>query len=168
VNNEFQRYEEDDDWVSKSQVKRETAALQAMGMKLIEFNEKQLSSCDLPQELIRAVLEAKKIKSNLAQKRQAQYIGKLIRKADMEQIKTAIARAEHSGPQVAAEMKQLNNWRDRLLDEGKQALTDYLNEFNEVDVQHLRHLIRDAKKERDSQTATGAGKKLFRFLRDAL
>jgi ribosome-associated protein len=78
---------------SKSAKKREYLALQKLGEQLITLRASDLDSMPLDEELRSAVLEARQMKSRGALRRQKQYIGKLMRQADAEPIRLALARA---------------------------------------------------------------------------
>jgi ribosome-associated protein len=77
---------------SKSARKREFLALQKLGEDLIELKESDLRSMGLEEDLLAAVLDARKIKSRGALRRQKQYIGKIMRHVDPEPIRAAMAR----------------------------------------------------------------------------
>jgi ribosome-associated protein len=77
---------------SKSARKREFLALQKLGEDLVGLKESDLRKMDLDTDLLEAVLDAQKIKSRGALRRQKQYIGKIMRQVDPEPIRTAIAR----------------------------------------------------------------------------
>src|SRR5208283_3373411 len=75
---------------SKSQVKREMLALQNLGEKLVGLTADQIMKIDMPMELRDALLFAKTINKGEARRRQLQYIGVLMRKADPEPIQKAL------------------------------------------------------------------------------
>ena len=77
---------------SKSARKREYLALQKLGEELLTVKESDLLGIDLDEDLREALLEARKIKSRGALRRQKQYIGKLMRQIDPEPIRSALAR----------------------------------------------------------------------------
>ena len=77
---------------SKSARKREYLALQKLGEQLLTLKESDLHATDLDAELLEAVLEARRIRSHGALRRQKQYIGKLMRRLDPEPIRAAIER----------------------------------------------------------------------------
>ncbi|MGB5490310.1 MAG: ribosome biogenesis factor YjgA [Woeseiaceae bacterium] len=77
---------------SKSAKKREYLALQKLGEDLIGLNEPDLRKMELDEDLLEAVLEARRIKSRGALRRQKQYIGKLMRHVDPEPIRAAMTR----------------------------------------------------------------------------
>ena len=80
---------------SKSARKREFLALQKLGEDLIALKESELREIGLDETLLEAVLEARRIKSNSALRRQKQYIGKIMRSVDPEPIRAAIMRLCH-------------------------------------------------------------------------
>ena len=80
---------------SKSARKREFLALQKLGEDLIALKESDLRQIGLDEDLLEAVLDARKIKSHSALRRQKQYIGKIMRNVDPEPIRTAIMRLCH-------------------------------------------------------------------------
>ncbi len=75
--------------ISKSARKREAEALQALGVQLVRLRIDQLQQLPLTDALHTALLEAKRLKSHGAIRRQAQLIGKLMRGADHEAIRHA-------------------------------------------------------------------------------
>ncbi len=77
---------------SKSARKREYLALQKLGEDLIELKESDLRRMELDDDLLDAVLDARKIKSRGALRRQKQYIGKIMRHVDAEPIRAAMER----------------------------------------------------------------------------
>lgn len=79
----------DEPLISKSARKREAEALQALGVQLVRLREEQLRQLPLTDALSTALREAKKLKSHGAIRRQAQLIGKLMRAADHEAIRSA-------------------------------------------------------------------------------
>ena len=82
---------------SRSARKREAEALQRLGVRLVELKEPELQALDLPEELLIAVREARRLTSGPAQARQRQYIGKLMRGVDPLPIVRALA-ARASNP----------------------------------------------------------------------
>ncbi|MGH6610099.1 MAG: ribosome biogenesis factor YjgA [Burkholderiaceae bacterium] len=83
---------------SKSELKRQMHALQALGAQLVDLNREQLARLDLPEELREAVQFAHTIKSREARRRQMQYLGKLMRQVDANAIRTALERTKAARP----------------------------------------------------------------------
>lgn len=133
-----------DEPVSKSQKKRDADFLQKMGVKLIDLSLSKLELLPLPENLYKAIIDAKSIKSHGAKRRQSQLIGKLMRAADHEEILAAYERLLEEDKAVTASFHEVEHWRDRLLNEGKEALTAFIEAYQPEEVQHLRQLIKKA------------------------
>lgn len=153
---------------SKSQKKRDADALQKVGVKLIALSSAKLDTLPLPPNLRQAIIAAKAIKSHGAIRRQAQLIGKLMRAADSEAILEAYEAIMAEDSAQTAAFHELEQWRERLIHEGKEALTEFIDAYQPADVQQLRQLVKKAVEEHGSEKHTGASKALFRFLRACL
>ncbi|WED42904.1 ribosome biogenesis factor YjgA [Legionella cardiaca] len=153
---------------SKSQKKRDAEALQKVGVKLIALNATKLDELPLPANLRQAIIEAKNIKSHGAMRRQAQLIGKLMRASDSEAILAAYESIVAEDSAQTAAFHELEQWRERLIDDGKEALTAFIDQYNPTDVQQLRQLVKKAIDEKTNNKQGGASKALFRFLRSCL
>lgn len=158
----------DDELKSKSQKKRDAEALRDLGVELIELSIAKLDSFPLTDNLRQAIIDAKSIKSHGAKRRQAQLIGKLMRSADHEAILQAYEALMAEGSAQTASFHELELWRERLINEGKEALTDFIASYQPADVQQLRQLIKKAVDEQKTGKSLGAFKALFRFLRSCL
>src|SRR5512137_1547826 len=100
---------------SKTQRKKEMHALQALGQQLVDLSRDQLARVDLPEELREAIDFAHKVTSHEGRRRHMQYIGKLMRAADADDIRAAIGRATGESRAAVALMHFAERWRDRLL-----------------------------------------------------
>jgi len=110
---------------SKSARKREFLAVQELGERLIVLNEDQLDGVVLDEILRDAILAAKSIKSHSALRRQKQRIGKLMRATDPAPIQAALDRMGRHGRQEKDLFRQAEQWRDRIANEGMQALHSF-------------------------------------------
>lgn len=162
-------HDEDDDvnYVSKSQVKRDLLALQELGLKLTVYSRKQLEPLNLPEDLVDALVSYRKIPQGPAMRRQRQYIGKQLRQVDEEAIRQFISIKEGDSDQHNAWLHSLERWRDRLLAD-PQTLTALLTEFPAGDVQSLRTLIRNAKKEKEENRPPKHYRALYQALKDLI
>jgi ribosome-associated protein len=154
----------DQEIVSKTQRKREMHELQALGAALVELPEPQLRAMGLGDKLLEAVLHAQRIKTHEARRRQMQYIGRLMRNVEAAPIREALAAAEGHSAQATARHRRLEAWRERLLADDE-ALTVFAAEHSGADVQVLRTLIRNARKESAERKAPRAFRELFRVLK---
>jgi ribosome-associated protein len=153
-----------DELVSKTRRKREMLELQSLGAALVGLPESQLNAMQLESELLQALLDAKRIKSHEARRRQLQYIGRLMREVDPEPIRARLAAAEGTSAQAAAAHRRLEAWRERLLCDD-QALTSFASEHPGADLQEIRALIRNARKEQKEGKPPRAYRELFRVLK---
>lgn len=112
---------------SKSARKREVIALQALGEQLIDLSDDQLSDINTDAQLIEYVREAKKIQSHGALRRQKQLIGKIMRNIDPEPIRQALSRFGRDGQVSNALFKDAEQWRDRIVENGEPALSEFSN-----------------------------------------
>lgn len=133
---------------SKSQLKREMAALQELGARLVELPRDKLAQLPLAERLHDAILEVQRIKSHEGRRRQLQYVGKLMRDADAAAIHAQLDIWDSGSREHTAHFHGLERWRDRLLREDD-ALTRFIAEHPAADAQHLRALIRAARREAD-------------------
>ena len=152
---------------SKSQLKREMEALQALGQRLVEINDEQLASVELPERLREAVLEARRIRSREGRRRQLQYIGKLMREVDPAPIRARFDAWDGQSTAATAAHHHAERWRERLLD-AEDALTEFARECPAADLQQLRACVREARKDRLAGRATRHYRDLFRLVRAAL
>ena len=139
--------------------------LQALGVALAELSESQLKEMRLGEDLLEALLEAKRIRSHEAKRRQMQYIGRLMREVDPAPIRSRLAEIEGSSAQATARHRRLETWRERLLDDDE-ALTAFAAEHPGADLQALRTLIRNARKEQKESKPPRAYRELFRVLKE--
>lgn len=167
MNDENDLYDDDEEIIiSKSQLKRESNALQEMGEELVGLPASKLAKIPMPEELADAVALARKIKARGGLKRQLQYIGKVMRSIDAGPIEQALNELKNAAGKEAAKFHRLEQWRDRLLDEGDAALGELLEEFPHADRQHLRQLIRNARQEAAKNKPPKSAREIFRYLRE--
>jgi ribosome-associated protein len=156
---------EEDIIISKSQQKREAEEAQKLGEDLLKLDVKSQKSINLPEDLSKALDDARRIKSHGALKRQLQYIGKIMRKVDLEPIRTEYEKIQHHYTKDIKHLHLLETWRDRLLDEGDKALEELIDEIPSVDRQHLRQLIRQAAKEKKLNKPPKSAREIFQYMK---
>jgi len=151
--------------ISKTRRKAEADALQDIGVKLVELPKDKLVKLDLPERLLDAVLEAKRITANGATRRQKQYIGSLMRDLEVAPIVDQLQRWEGKHSAENANFHQLERWRDRLLNDEK-ALSEFMQLHPRADTQQLRTLIRNNQHELSANKVPKSGRELFKLLRE--
>lgn len=155
-----------DEVKSKSQLKREMHALQALGEELVKLPKEQFEKISLPETLHDAVLQARHIQKHGALKRQLQYIGRLMREIDASPVQEQLDTIKGVSQQATQALHRLERWRDRLLSEGDAALEELIEQHPHADRQHLRQLIRSAHKEMLDNKPPKSARAMFRYLRD--
>jgi ribosome-associated protein len=158
------RTENDSEFVSRTKKKHHVEELQKLGAALVDLPPLQLESLALPDVLLKAVLDAQRITSHEARRRQIQYIGKVMRKVDPEPVRAALAAVDGQSAAARAQQRRLESWRGRLIDDDA-ALTEYAGAHPGADLQALRTLIRNARKEIAEGKPPRAQRELFRVLR---
>ena len=159
--------EEEDLGPSKSALKRQMTALQKVGEELVGLSDRELEKIPLASEPLRqAILEARRIRSNNARRRQLQYIGKLMRKVDAQPIENALKALHQHRQGKTDRFHDLEKLRDELLAEGPSGLEQVLQRFPGADRQHLRQLLRQQQREQLQQKPPAASRKLFKYLRE--
>jgi ribosome-associated protein len=150
--------------VSKTRRKQEMHELQALGAALVELSESLIRDLALDPDLRKAVLDAKRISSHEARRRQLQYIGRLMRDVDPAPIRARLGAFEGSSAEATARHKRLEQLRERLLADDA-ALTDFVAAHPGADAQELRTLIRNARREQKEGRPPRAYRELFRTLK---
>ena len=149
---------------SKTKAKEEVEALQELGRRLVSVGNDRLKKVDIPEALRDAVLEAKKISSHGALRRQMQYIGKLMRDVDTDPIQEMLDELDGISNKANARFHALEKLRDRLLAD-ESVITTLKNDYPDLDVSALRTLRRNAIKEQAEQKPPKAYRAIFQLLK---
>ena len=160
--------EDDDDeiiWVSKSEIKRDAEELKRLGLEMVELGKNALDKIPLDEELRAAIELAQKIKKE-GRRRQLQLIGKMLRNRDVDPIRLALDKLKNRHNQQVALFHKLEALRDRLIEEGDDAVPEVLRLWPQADRQQLRSLIRNAKKEKEGNKAPKSARLIFQYLRE--
>jgi len=167
---------------SKTDLKKASDHLQTLGESLLTLGQSVIARLvaaeHLPEKLVDAVNDAKRITNFEGRRRQMQFIGKLMRKLDEASVAAIEAALEEQRrPSAAATLAlhQAEQWRDRLL-ANDDALTQWLQHDPQADVQPLRALIRQARKDAqavserpgEAQRHGKAYRELFQLVRATL
>ncbi len=156
---------EDNTLLSKSQRKRDAQAVLDLSKTIVELGNKLFTNLKLPDQIREAAVLARNIDAYGGRKRQIHYLGKLMRKIDLEDIRAQLQAIEDSAETSKHLHKRLEFWRDRLIDEGDSALADLLEHRPQADRQSVRQLIRNAQRERDKNQSSKSARALFQYLK---
>ena len=161
-------FEQEYERPSKSEAKRESDALQKLGAVLVEAARDRVKRVPMPEDVLEAILMCQTITNHEGRRRQMQFVGKKMRTLDEEEvaiIQRAIDSWKGASKSETAALHALERRREKLLaDDG--ALTVLLAEHPELDVQHLRTLIRNARKEQAESKPPKAYREIFQILKD--
>jgi len=157
---------QDDLEFSKTKRKQAMHELQALGTALVALSDGQLESLALPDELASAVADARRISSREGRRRQLQYIGRLMRHLDPAPIRAQLDRLAGRSAEDSARHRRVEQWRARLLEDDA-ALTEFAGEHPAIDLQALRALIRNARREQKEGRPPRAFREIYRVLREA-
>ena len=159
-----------DERPSKSARKREAHEQQALGQALAALPDGAFAATPMPESLRDALLELRRTRSHEGRRRQLQYVGKLMRQADLAPLREAVAAATLGRASDTLRLHETEAWRARLVD-GDEALTEWMAAHPATDLPQLRSLIRHARKDAalpPEQRHGRAWRELFRFLRPHL
>ncbi|MCC2973214.1 ribosome biogenesis factor YjgA [Massilia sp. IC2-476] len=163
--NEFdQEYERP----SKSEAKRQSNELQKLGEQLVEAPRDRVKRVEMPEDVKEAILTCQTITNHEGRRRALQFVGKKMRtldEAEVDVIKRTIDSWKGASKAETAALHALERRREKLLADDK-ALTQLLEENPELDVQHLRTLIRNARKEQAENKPPKAYREIFQILKD--
>ena len=152
--------------VSKSQLKREANEILELAKKLLAMPEPILQGLPLDPDLREEVDFARSIRAHGARKRQLMTVAKFLRNRDNEQLLDAVNNLDQKNRQMNVRFHHIEAWRDRLLEGNDRDLSGLLDNCPGINVQTLRQLIRNAKKEAKLGKPPAAARKLFKFLRE--
>ena len=156
---------------SKTQLKQRSHDLQALGVELTGLSDERLDGIDMPESLRDAIEVFRKTKSHEGKRRQLQYVGKLMRNADEDALREAVAAATLGSAQHSLALHEAEQWRLALITDDD-AMTRWLQAHPDTDTQQLRSLVRAAR--RDSaglvpeERQPRSFRDLFQFLRPRL
>jgi len=158
--------EQDEELISRSQIKREMHALQKLAERLIGLKPGQWSKLGFGSVMMAALEESTRIKNHIAIRRHIKRVGKLLNNEDTEKLDQLFARMDDKDFQDKAGLQRLEQWRERLLTEGDKALQVLLDDHPKADRQQLRQLIRAGRKERETESSGTAQRKLFKYIKE--
>jgi len=144
---------------SKTELKAQSAELQALGEQLLTLRANLLAPLNLPERVLESLAELRRIADFEGRRRQSQYLGKLMRQLPGETVAAIRAALDAQRLGAARDTLRLHaaeQWRERLIADDA-ALGAWLAERPDTDVQQLRTLIRQARKDApDAAPAPGA------------
>ena len=151
---------------NKTQIKKDMAALFALGEEMSGLSVTQLKTLELSENIHKAVVEVAGMPLKGARKRLLKFIAGQLHKIDIEPIQEKLARIKNKSAHAVREHHIVERWRDRLIAEGNDALTELLDEYPDADRQQLRQTLRNAQKEAEAAKPPKSSRLLYHYLKD--
>jgi ribosome-associated protein len=153
---------------NKTQIKKEIATLFTLAEEMSALSATQIQSLELPEIIDKAMIEVSKMSHTGARKRLLKYIAGQLHKIDVDPILERLARITNKSAHAVREHHMAEHWRDKLIAEGNEALTEFLDEYHHADSQQLRQLMRNAQKEAELAKPPKSSRLLYRYLKELL
>ena len=153
------------EFVSKTELKKDSKKIQAFGKKISELSFDEINSFNFTDSIFNAIKEYKLIKSNAAKKRQVQYLGKLLREIDLTSAYLQMEQLKNGSQLEIRNSHMVEAWRDRLIQD-KEALTELINYFPDIDIQKIRQLVQNAIKEKNEKKSPKYYRLIFKYLKE--
>ena len=157
--------DENIEFVSKTELKKDSKKIQAFGKKISELSSEEISSFNIPDTISKAIKDCKSIKSNIAKKRQTQYLGKLLREIDLSEAYLRMDQINSNSQLEVRNNHKVEIWRERLIQD-KNAVTELIEMFPDIDRQKIRQLIQNTLKEIKASNPPKYYRQLFKFIKE--
>jgi ribosome-associated protein len=146
---------------SKSQLKRNSEDLQKLGQQLTEATASLLKKCELPENLQRAIDEYNNLPNKHgAKRRQLQFIGKLMRELTDEEIERILRQTNQNAALLQRRTQEMDQLLIAFLSGDDSGVELLLKRHPKIDLQQLRQLIRQARKELQAERQKAEQKEL--------
>jgi len=156
-----------DNFVSKTELKREAKNVHEFGKILASLTELQIAQIDLPENILDAIKDLKNIKKGSAKKRQSLYLAKLLREIDLSKAQDFVNQIKFESQAEIRRIHEAEDWRDKLISDVSY-LTNIIDKAQNVDIQRLRNLVINSQKEIKKQKSKKNQKELFNYLKEIL
>jgi Uncharacterized protein conserved in bacteria len=155
---------------SRTQQRREALAVLTLAGQLVEMQPSRLARLALPDDVRGEIDRTRRITAHIARKRQLAFLAKVMRRyedAEFDAVRAELGENRDKQRQETAAMHRLEAMRERLVSEDETALSELIDEHPQIDRQHLRSLIRQARLEKDTPNKPPrAYREIFQLLKD--
>ena len=155
---------------SRTQQRREALAVLTLASQLVELQPSRLAKLDLPEDVRSEIDITRRTTAHIARKRQLAFLAKVMRRygeEDFASVRAELGENREKQRQETAAMHRLESMRDRLIAEDEGALSELISEHPQVDRQHLRSLVRQARIEKETPNKPPrAYREIFQLLKD--
>lgn len=156
---------------SKTRLKQQSQDLQVLGVAVSELSNDRLAAIDMPDALRDAIEQFRRTKSFEGRRRQMQYVGKLMRSADEDALREAVAAFKLGSAKETLALHEAERWRTELIADDD-ALTRWMLEHPDTDTQQMRSLVRAARRDTANGATDGrqprSHRDLFQFIKPLL
>jgi ribosome-associated protein len=157
---------------SRTQQRRDALAVLAFAIQLVEMQPAKLAKIDLPDDVRNEIANVRRITAHIARKRQLGFLAKVMRRYDDDAFaaaRAALGVNREKLRQETAAMHRMEGLRDRLIAEetSDDALAELIARQPDLDRQHLRSLIRQARIEKATPNKPPrAYREIFQLLKE--
>ena len=158
---------DDENYISKTDLKKEAKELQEFSRQLIKLGKKQRKELTASDELQEAFLLADKIASKPdALRRHIQFMAKVLKDENLDALRQEYEQFTSPAKANDKQSKQLEQVRTELLEQGDSAINKLVELHPNIERQKLRQLVRQAKKEVSQEKPGKNYKELFQYLKN--
>ncbi len=150
---------------NKTALKREMKMFHDLGRELVELPAKKYAEVTLSDRMLAAVTEAKRLKKSALQ-RQLRFISSIMGEEAVETIQTQLKQLAIPHLQETEAFHEVEEWRDRLIAGDNDLMNELVQQFDNIDRQHLRQLVRNSMKEAQQNKPPKSSRLLFKYLRE--
>ena len=156
----------DDDFISKSSQKRDADAIHRLAAALVELRPSDYAKAPLDPDMREHVDQARRVTAHIALKRQILFVAKQLRKRPeaLAALTIHVDQPKAERQKQTARMHRIEQWRERLIDQGDAALSVYVDEHPTADRQELRSLVRSCERARAAERNDGSYHALYKLL----
>jgi ribosome-associated protein len=161
--------EEEDFGPSRSELRRNALDMLKLAKQLVELPPSRIPKLKLPEDIVDEIGRTRKVTAHIAHKRQLAFLAKQMRRHGDEAFtdaRAALGEDRDRQRQEAAHMHRLEARREKLMEGGDVALGELFDEYPQLDRQHLRSLVRQAKAEREASKPLHAFRELYRIIKE--
>ncbi|UPG84878.1 DUF615 domain-containing protein [Luteibacter aegosomatis] len=161
--------DEEDFGPSRSELRRNALDMLKLANQLVELPPTRIPKLGLPEDIVDEIGRTRKVTSHIARKRQMAYLAKQMRRHGDEAFvnaRAALGEDRDRQRQEAAHMHRLEAAREKLLEGGDVALGELFDKHPDLDRQHLRSLVRQARAEREANKPLHAFREIYRILKE--
>ena len=160
---------EDENFISKTELKRQAKEHQKLGESIVNLTPAHLDTVPLDEELADAVNVARNVsRKKEGFRRQLQFIGKLLRQRDTTAIEEAMAKLAHQHQASNVAFHKLEKAREAVIEQGDSTIQALIEEYPSLDRQKLRQFHRQVKKEQEKNAPPRAFRELFQYLKEVI